>query len=59
MSAIVEVIPDPDLPECPACGSINDRAECTLGTLGALEWYRCRYCGDQWHGDNPDCNPDG
>lgn len=48
MSAIVEVIPDPDLPECPACGSINDRADAELGTLGRLVHFRCRYCAAQW-----------
>lgn len=28
-------------PECPMCGG---HAE-VLGTLGAMEWYRCRNCG--------------
>lgn len=33
-------------PECPACH--NDGVE--LGTLGRLQWYRCRACGFEFHG---------
>lgn len=30
---------------CPAC----DGEATLLGTLGALDWYRCRQCGAEWH----------
>jgi hypothetical protein len=31
--------------ECPECGAVNPETETRLGTLGTVEWYRCRACG--------------
>lgn len=36
---------------CPCCGSETNRAESLLGTLGIMEWWRCRWCGGQWSRD--------
>lgn len=30
---------------CPTCGG----EPTLLGTLGALDWYRCSQCGAEWH----------
>jgi hypothetical protein len=37
---------DPGPLLCPACGADN-RYGCLLGTLGRLEWFRCRGCGTE------------
>ena len=34
---------DLDPPDCPACGA--ESAGSVLGTLGRLDWFRCRDCG--------------
>jgi rubredoxin len=33
---------------CPACHAAQADFEAMLGALGALAYYRCRYCGWQW-----------
>jgi hypothetical protein len=33
---------------CPWCGSTVTKRDSGLGALGALFWFRCRYCGGQF-----------
>jgi len=38
---------------CPACKSEVSAAECELGSLGRLKWFRCRYCGMDFSMEKP------
>lgn len=44
-TALDDLIPDDRPPACPYCGS---GATMALGTLGDLDHWRCRHCGDQF-----------
>jgi transposase-like protein len=34
--------------QCPMCDAEQPYQDCTLGSLGHFEHFRCRYCGWQW-----------
>ena len=38
---------------CPWCGAHVTRQNSLLGALGALLWFRCRYCGGQFSKRKP------
>jgi hypothetical protein len=33
---------------CPACETEQAKADCLLGTRGAMEQFQCRTCGWEW-----------
>lgn len=38
----------PEFIECPCCHEEQHVSEARLGSLGAIEHFRCRYCGVQF-----------